>query len=81
MPVNYLYSIGSWQHQAERIYQKAPHASVSGHNNIDKKRILRLDERKLKEIQKKKAHKMMRQISDESSDEDGTQERRKVWIN
>ena len=29
-----------------------------------------MEERKLKEIQKKKAHKMMRQISDESSDEE-----------
>jgi hypothetical protein len=31
---------------------------------------LSMEERKLKEIQKKKAHKMMRQISDESSDDE-----------
>ena len=37
-------------------------------DHFEKKRTLRLEERKLKEMAKKKAHKMMRQISDESSD-------------
>ncbi|KAL3115980.1 hypothetical protein niasHT_007280 [Heterodera trifolii] len=37
---------------------------------IERKRPLRLEERKKAEMERKRAHKMMRQISDESSDEE-----------
>lgn len=50
---------------------------------VEKKKTLRLEERQTKVIEKKKAHKMLKQISDESSEgesDDESEERKKVKV-
>ncbi|KAI3409881.1 hypothetical protein GPALN_006255 [Globodera pallida] len=55
----------------EKVQQQQQQQQLSSQSaRTERKRPLRLEERKRAEIERKRAHKMMRQISDESSDEE-----------
>lgn len=62
--------------QQRRRNENASNLSIIGTEgtlltgSAKRKRTLRLEERKLQEHQKPKSHKLLRQISDESSDEE-----------
>jgi hypothetical protein len=66
-----------WSHM-RRMELKKPTTAVK---EPEKKKTLRLEERQKKLIEKKKGHKMLKQISDESSDgeSDNESEKKKQW--
>lgn len=63
-----MYMASRNKNNAKKLADQVGEGSVGGSDGSgEKRRALRLNERKLREIQKKKSHKLMRQISDESS--------------